>query len=98
MQRIFGPEFSMLFGEARRLERLSEHLEEISAMFETEIKLGERLIELLRSSAMDLNTHEITFYLMVLASERYVDFSRIDQILEMFSETIPESDVKSHVC
>jgi len=39
MQRIFGPEFSMLFGEARRLERLSEHLEEISSMFETEMKL-----------------------------------------------------------
>ena len=101
MKSVFAKNIQLksdIIDEIRSMEQLLEQIQEIILMFETEVKLREQILLQLKQSLKQLNPQLISFYLTIWASEPYVDFNRINEILESFQESsFQENDLKSQI-
>lgn len=84
LQELDSSQKDEIESKIRIREQTLDHILEITKMFETEVQLRIRLIELLQKSTNQLNAQLISFYLTIWASEPYIDFNRILEILESF--------------
>ena len=101
MKTVFAknsPIKSDIIDEIRSMEQILEQIQEIVTMFETEVKLREQILLQLKQSLKQLNPQLISFYLTIWISEPYLDFNRINEILESFQDaSLQENDLKSQV-
>lgn len=67
------------------IEETLDRIAEIAGMFETELKLKEKIIgELHKKSLNPVHSHQLTFLLTIWVSEPYLEESRVKDILETF--------------
>ncbi|KKK94873.1 hypothetical protein LCGC14_2678450, partial [marine sediment metagenome] len=86
-----------LINEIRIIEQTLEQVKEIASMFEIEISLRHNVFDLIQNiSKEQFSVQKLSFYLTVWTSEPYLDFNRINEIIENFVDlTIEESDIKN---
>ena len=86
-----------LINEIRIIEQTLEQVKEIASMFEIEISLRHNVFDLIQNiSKEQFSVQKLSFYLTVWTSEPYLDFNRINEIIENFADlTIEESDIKN---
>jgi hypothetical protein len=99
MKNVFLIENFDNLNEIRLIEQTLEQMKEITMMFETEISLRHLVFDLLQNiSKEQFNAQKLSFYLTVWTSEPYLDFTRINEIIENFADlSVEEPDIKSQI-
>ena len=99
MKNVFLIEDINNLNEIRLIEQTLEQMKEITLMFDTEISLKHSVFDLLQNiSKEQFNAQKLSFYLTVWTSEPYLDFNRINEIIENFADlSVEESDIKSQI-
>ncbi|MHA1984885.1 MAG: hypothetical protein ACW967_11050 [Candidatus Hodarchaeales archaeon] len=97
MKNVFLIENFDNLNEIRLIEQTLEQMKEITMMFETEITLRHLVFDLLQNiSKEQFNAQKLSFYLTVWTSEPYLDFTRINEIIENFADlSVEEPDSTS---
>jgi hypothetical protein len=85
--------------EIRLIEQTLEQMKEITLMFRTEISLRHTVFDLLQNiSREQFNAQKLSFYLTIWTSEPYLDFNRINEIIENFADlSVEETNIKSQI-
>jgi hypothetical protein len=84
--------------EIRLMEQTLQHMQEIVTMFEMEVHLRQKILDILKYNKSELNAQYWNFYMVVWSIEPYIDFNRINELLESLQDlSVPESDIKSQI-
>ena len=99
MKKSFQLNETEYLNEIRIIEQTLEQVKEIASMFEIEISLRLKVFDLMQNISKEhFSVQKLSFYLTVWTSEPYLDFNRINEIIENFTDpTIEESDIKNQI-